>query len=140
MTNTANRGIKSLTRLGASLYLEDPKSKVHMAVLTARLGRRVQVSWLGYLETKLQAYAGKIRFTPRLDENNNSVRIEIKQFTKEFEIDPSIKPLTNDWTVTGKGAVIIRFTWDAIWWTERVEEKVIEYAERVVELLDQCSS
>jgi len=110
-----------------------------MAVLTARLGRRVQVSWLGYMETKLQAYGGKISFTPRLDDNNNSVRIEVKRFIQEFEIDPSIKPLTNDWTVTGKGAVIIRYTWDSIWWTEDVERMVIEFTGRVVGLLDGCS-
>lgn len=110
-----------------------------MGVLTARLGRRVQVSWLGYLDTRLQAtYMKYIKFTPRLDDNNNSVRFEIKDFSGGFEIEESIKPLTNDWTVTGKGAVIIRFTWKPMWWTEAEEDRVIKYAGKIVGLLDAC--
>ena len=121
--------------LSRCLYLERPKNRVHMLVLTARLGKRVQVSKEGYMESVLAPHYGRFSITPRMDEEN-SLRLEIASFTGPFEIAPEVRPILNDWTVTGRGAVIARFTWEALDWDDGTEARVLEYSRRVVALLE----
>ena len=121
--------------LSRCLYLERPKNRVHMLVLTARLGKRVQVSKEGYMESVLAPHYGRFSITPRMDEEN-SLRLEIASFTGPFEIAPEVRPISNDWTVTGRGAVIARFTWEALDWDDGTEARVLEYSRRVVALLE----
>ena len=108
-----------------------------MLVLTARLGKRAQVEQDGYLDRSFSRHSGLFRWIHRMDECNNA-RIEITSHSGAFAIDPEVKPLTNDWTVTGRGAVIGRFTWEALDWNARAERLVLEYSERIVALLDEC--
>ena len=68
----------------------------------------------------------------------NTARLEITSHTGPFAIAPEVLPLTNDWTVTGRGAVIGRFTWAGLNWDERAERLVTEYSERVVAMLGEC--
>lgn len=136
----ACRSAAGLEELSRCLYLETPKNRVHMLVLTARLGKRVQVESAGYLERSLAPHQGLFRITPPMDETNH-MRLEVKTFAGPFQIERSIRPLSNDWTVTGRGAVVARFTWpqyEALNWNEDVERMVISYSERVVALLDSC--
>ena len=127
-------GIEELSRC---LYLERPANRVHMLVLTAWLGKRVQVEQDGYLNRSFGRHSGLFRWIHRMDECNNA-RIEITSHSGAFAIDPEVLPLTNDWTVTGRGAVIGRFTWEALDWSARAERLVTEYSERIVALLGEC--
>lgn len=136
----ACRSATGLAELSQCLFLETPKNRVHMLVLTARLGKRVQVEASGYLERALAAHQSLFWITPPMDETNH-MRLEVKTHAGPFEIDPSIRPLSNDWTVTGRGAVIARFTWpkdEALNWNDQVERSVIDYSERVVSMLESC--
>jgi hypothetical protein len=49
-----------------------------------------------------------------------------------------VTPLTNDWTVTGKGVVIGRFTFRDLEWTQDVEARIFSFGERVVAFLGTC--
>lgn len=129
------RSFAGIEELSRSLYLETPKNRVHMMVLTARLGKRAQVAKGGYMEAHLAPHYSHFSITPRMDEDNN-LRLEIVNFTGPFEIAPEIRPLANDWTVTGRGAVIARFTWEALNWDAAVEAGIMAYSERVVALLE----
>jgi hypothetical protein len=136
----ACRSAAGLEELSRCLYLETPKNRVHMLVLTARLGKRVQVESGGFLERSLAPHQWLFRITPPMDEVNH-MRLEVKTFAGPFEIDRSIRPLANDWTVTGRGSVIARFTWpkdETQNWNSDVERMVIQYSERVIALLDSC--
>lgn len=136
----ACRSAAGLVELSECLYLETPRNRVHMLVLTARLGKRVQVESAGYLERSLSPHQGLFRVTPPMDETNH-LRLEVKTHAGPFDIDPAIRPLTNDWTVTGRGAVIGRFTWPqygALNWDSSVEEKIFKYSEHVIALLESC--
>jgi hypothetical protein len=136
----ACRSAAGLEELSRCLYLETPKNRVHMLVLTARLGKRVQVESGGFLERSLAPHQWLFRITPPMDEVNH-MRLEVKTFAGPFEIDRSIRPLANDWTVTGRGSVIARFTWpkdETQNWNSDVERMVIQYSERVIALLNTC--
>lgn len=106
-----------------------------MLVLTARLGKRVQVAKGGYLEASLAGHCPRFKITPRMDEDNY-LRLEVSDYTGPFEIAPDVQPLTNDWTVTGRGAIIARFTWDALNWDAAAEASILAYSARVVEMLE----
>jgi hypothetical protein len=136
----ACRSAVGLADLSQCLYLETPRNRVHMLVLTARLGKRVQVESAGFLERSLYAHQAYFRITPPMDDTNN-LRLEIKKYGGPFEIDPAIQPLTNDWTVTGRGAVIGRFTWPqygGVNWDDSTENLIFQYSERVISLLESC--
>ena len=136
----ACRSAAGVAELSECLYLETPKNRVHMLVLTARIGKRVHVETAGYLERSLFEHRGLFRITPPMDETNN-MRLEIKTYAGPFEIEPAIRPLTNDWTVTGRGAVIARFTWPqygALNWDAHVEDTILKYSERVLALFESC--
>lgn len=136
----ACRSAAGLEELSRCLFLETPKNRVHMLVLTARLGKRVHVESAGFLERSLAPHQGLFYITPPMDENNH-MRLEVKTFEGAFAIDPSVRPLANDWTVTGRGAVVARFTWpkdEALNWDARVEGMILAYSERVIALLDTC--
>lgn len=136
----ACRSAAGLEELSRCLYLETPRNRVHMLVLTARLGKRVQVESAGYLERSLAPHQGLFRITPPMDETNH-MRLEVQTFAGPFAIDKAIRPLSNDWTVTGRGAVVARFTWpqtEALNWDARVEKCILAYSERVIALLDSC--
>ena len=108
-----------------------------MLVLTARLGKRAQVDQDGYLERSFGRHSGLFRRTPQMDECNQA-RLEITSHTGPFAIAPEVLPLSNDWTVTGRGAVIGRFTWAGLNWDANTERMVLAYSERVVSLIEEC--
>jgi hypothetical protein len=131
----ACRSFTGIQELSQCLYLETPKNRVHMMVLTARLGKRVQVAKGGYMETSLAPHYSRFGITPRMDDDNY-LRLDVTSYTGPLEIAPEIQPLTNDWTVTGRGAVIARFTWEALDWDAGVEARILAYSERVLALLE----
>ena len=63
----------------------------------------------------------------------------MSQFTYDFVLKELYQPLTNDWTVTGKGAVIIRMTWKSLEWDEAAENELIAMCNRVVKVVKACS-
>ena len=133
----ACRDFACIAELSRCLYLERPANRVHMLVLTARLGKRAQVEQDGYFERSFGRHGGLFRRTAQMDECNTA-RLEITSHTGPFEIAPEVLPLTNDWTVTGRGAVIGRFTWAGLNWDAHAERLVLEYSERVVARLEEC--
>lgn len=72
-------------------------------------------------------------------EQNNSVSFTVKAFSGEFHLDPALRPTTNDWTITGKGAVVIRMTWPALAWDEAAEREILAFCDRVVTEVRRCS-
>jgi hypothetical protein len=69
-------------------------------------------------------------------EETNSVRVSVVHFTGRFAWD--LAPASNDWTITGKGAVVGRMTWAGLEWTRAVEASVLAFADRMTLLLAEC--
>jgi hypothetical protein len=150
-------GFAGITRIARDIGLECPRNRVHLAILSARTGKcelltggceltlastgvRAQTTPSGYLETFLAGRHGKaVRVIGRLEENCGNVRFTIKSFTDEFDLAERLVPLSNDWTVTGKGAVIARFVWEDLAWGREEEERIRELCDRVAGLVKACS-
>lgn len=137
----AVQGMKGLEKLSRALHLASAKNVVHMAVLSGRIGNRVQVSESGLLETSLLRFNDWIRVEGRMYEHTNTVRFRVKRFEGTvFSLPPEFHPDNNDWMVTGKGMVITRLTWKGLAWTQEAENACLAMCTRVVEWLKTRSS
>lgn len=135
----AVRGVEGLRRLAHTLQLSTPRNVVHMAVLTSKIGRRVQVSSAGMLESFLGRQAGHVRVTGRMYEHTNSVGFSILRFDRvPFSMPANFWPDSNDWTVTGKGMVIIRLIWKNVEWGQEMEDACLGMCNAVTEWLGTC--
>jgi hypothetical protein len=143
------RNVDSLQKLAESIGLSSAGNSVHMAVMCAKIGRRMQVKACGLLENRLLTHFNKnIRVEQRLYENTNAVKISIKKFTAPprkahesagdaFALDKRFRPDKNIWTITGRGTVMARFSWESVEWTKECEEACLALCKRVIA---QCIS
>jgi len=135
----AARGRTGLKKLARALRLSGPSNVVHMAVLTSKLGKRAQVTAAGLLETTLQRYPSQVRVKGRIYEHTNSVCFSVESFDQDpFQLPPEYAPDKNDWTVTGKGMLIIRLIWQRLEWTDEAERACLAFCDRATEWLHGC--
>lgn len=128
----AVRGMHGLECLSRAVNLASPRNVVHMVVLTSKIGKRVQVSSAGLLEACLARQTGVIRVMGRMYEHTNSVGFSILRFDKTpFFMPQEFRPDNNDWTVTGKGMVIIRLIWKSLEWTQACEDACLSMCDQV---------
>lgn len=132
----AVRGFRGLQSIARALDLPSPRNSVHMAVLTSKIGHRAQVSNSGLLEAALQSKQDHIRIMGRIYEHTNSVGFSIHKFDcPPFHMPEASRPTSNDWTVTGKGMIIIRLVWKNIEWTQATEDDCLSTCNSVTEWL-----
>ena len=55
-----------------------------------------------------------------------------------FFMPLACRPDNNDWTVTGKGMVIIRLIWKNLEWTQEVEDSCLTLCNDVTDWLQSC--
>ena len=135
----AVRGIDGLESLARSLRLSSAGNTVHMVVLTSKIGKRAQVLSAGLLETSLNQQKGVVRVMGRIYEHTNSVGFRILKFKDApFALPAQYQPDKNDWTVTGKGMVIIRLVWRSMVWTREAETACLALCGSVTEWLQTC--
>lgn len=56
-----------------------------------------------------------------------------------FSLEPAFHPDGNDWSVTGKGMVIIRLIWQGLEWSQEAEDACTGLCDRVTDWLRSCS-
>lgn len=134
------RGHQSIGRLARALCLHGAESRVHMAILSGTTGTPTEVRQEGYLEIRLWpcVQEGLVRVEPPF-EQTNSLRLSITRFEGEFALPEAIRPVTNDWTVTLRGAVIARMTWAGLEWRQETEDALAAFADRVIAMLAERS-
>ena len=133
------RSALGLERLSRVLSLESARNVVHMAVLTSKMGKRAQVSSNGLLEASLALHHEQVRVKGRIYEHTNSVCFELLRFDQgPFKMPLELCPDSNDWTVTGRGMVIIRLVWRNLEWTLAAEEACLGLCDRATEWLQAC--
>lgn len=140
------RGMASLERLSQTLALSSPKSLVHMAVLCARVGKRLQVRASGLLESRLLTHhRAHITVGGRGFDVTNAVNLAITKFTDPlagvpieadeqptFAMEKRFRPDKNSWAVTGRGTIHVRFSWAGIEWSRECEAACTALCDRVI--------
>jgi hypothetical protein len=131
------RSMRGLTMLSRSLRLETPTNVVHMAVICIKMGKRMQVSPQGLIESMVSKWVEHVQVEARMLEYNNTLRFSIVQFAKQFEFPEKFRPDNNDWSVTGKGTVLARLTWRKAEWSEELEDACLDLCNRTADWLDR---
>ena len=130
------RNMEAMEALAKGLGLSGASNAVHMAVICGKTGRRMQVKSSGLLENHLiLRYKKNIRIEGRMYDHTNTVRMSITNFSDDggvFDLDKAFHPEKNDWTITGRGTVMIRFTWRQIEWTRESEAACLALCNRVI--------
>ncbi len=81
-----------------------------------------------------------MRVTGRMYDHTNSVGFSIVRFEEDaFRMPAEFWPDSNDWTVTGKGMVIIRLIWKNVQWTQPLEDACLAMCNRVTDWLGSCA-
>jgi hypothetical protein len=81
-----------------------------------------------------------VRVTGRMYDHTNSVGFTIVRFEEDaFRMPAEYRPDSNDWTVTGKGMVIIRLIWKNIEWTRALEDSCLAMCNGVTDWLGSCT-
>lgn len=132
------KGVAGIERLARSLRIGSPECIVHMAIFCVKLGKRAQVTSCGLLETNMARWGYFLRCEGRLYEETNAVRFSIHRFEGDFAFPEQFRPDGNDWTVTGKGTVLVRLTWRRLAWTREAERECLAFCDRVARWLHSC--
>jgi len=133
------RSMHGIEQLARALSLETPQNIVHMVVVCTKLGKRVQVSPNGLLESRIARWSEQVHLEGRMMEQNNTVRIRIIDFTGPFALPREMIPENNDCSVTGRGTVLTRFTWRRIEWSQEVESACLALCNSMAAWLTECS-
>jgi hypothetical protein len=131
------RSMEALEALAKGLNLLSARNTVHMAVICAKIGKRVQVTSSGLLETRLStAFTKNLRVEGRMYDHTNTVRLSVHTFSTDggvFSLDKRFWPTKNDWTITGRGTVMVRLSWKQIEWSKECEEACLSFCDSILQ-------
>jgi hypothetical protein len=133
-------GMKSIECLSQDLNLASQQCQVHMGVFKAFVGRQVQTIHGCFLENKIMHKFRCVRVCNRLLENCQAVKLRIDTFDpKELPfLTSNSVPTSVDITVTNKGVVILRFSWNRCAWNEETESATLSFCSWMVQELREC--
>ena len=167
----SRQGMEEAAAFASSLFASDSSSTegydglftIHMAILTANLGKRLFVDdWclLSMMLLRLLTHSG-ISFAPCTDEDCNAEIFSIANWKDVGKLvhnilssegqedmvmmmdDSDLEEMSQFWnntiTVTHKGAVIQRFSWPKpILWTARHARMALQSSDMVCRLVSSC--
>lgn len=140
------RGMDCLIRLAEHLSLSSARNSVYMVVICARIGERVQVRPGGLLETKILTHFSRhIKVEHCGIDITNTVKLAVTKFSdpveggtepeqqRIFALDRRFRPTKNSWSITGKGTIHIRLSWDSVEWSQECEDACKAWCDRVIQ-------
>ena len=136
------QGMVALEGIATSLALPTSAAKVHMGVFSARMGMLVNTSHCSYFEAMVARRFRSIRVVGRMFDMNLMVRLRVQRFNAVdmpgLDAEPSLTPSSIDITVSGRGTVLLRFSWAGCVWTRATEAQVVAFCEGLVETFRSC--
>jgi hypothetical protein len=131
---------------------------VHMGVVTSCLGKRLSVACgRNCLETVLPSVLGPGATSPvsSLDDDTNSIKVRVVDWgavNRAYSrlaglapchgggaVHPAVEASDNTTSVTARGAVIVRFSWDPpLPWDDEVEAELLEACRRLCSVIRGC--
>lgn len=136
------------------LHPSDNVFHVHMGVVTAMIGKRVSVMGGCLLERIIDGLDCGVGVMQRLNDENNAVILKVTSWQSVlnysngfprrdddedrlgYELD-EFEGSDNTITVSSKGAVIIRISWDhPMQWTNRIENSILSYCNSICNIID----
>lgn len=134
------RGYKSLMQMGLNLGLPDTTCKVHMAVFSLNIGKRLQTYPGSLFERNMQNKFQSLRVVSQMFDTNLFTRLRIKHFNVDEM--PIMKktyiPSSVDVRVSNKGGVLVRMSWKNIVWSEEIESNMSDFCNWLATVFVEC--
>lgn len=127
------RNLCAINQFASDLGMDSPTVQVNMMVCAGAIGHLMDVRPGGLVEHVIT----KMGLAPyRVMDTTNAIRFSVSK----QDWQAIICPKHNDWTITTKGSVIVRMTWDKVMWTHEIENNVLqtcnEYMKRIKTSVD----
>lgn len=128
------RNFKAIQKLGEDLNIpHEPKVQtiIHMAVLSAHMGQLLDVSPMGLVEKIVEdlGYRGY-----RSIDGTNAFKFSLNPQQWKMVCKDEF-PRSNDWTMTTRGSVVVRLTWDVCEWSQELEDSLLEMCNKQIECI-----
>lgn len=124
-----------------ALLPDETVAKVHMAVFSSFIGRRIQTSPGCYLENKVFRELPWLYVEGRCMDQFNVVRLAVGNWGA-LGLEDRYQPRMNDIVVTAKGSILHRFTWNGsgcgLAWTPEAEEALCRVCQRVADVIGEA--
>lgn len=134
------RGNRQLVQMGKMLGLCDTTCKVHMAVFSLNIGKRLQTSPGCLFERNIHERFKSLRVVSQMFDMNLFTRLHINKFD-EREMPMLRKehvPSSVDVRVSNRGGVLIRMSWKNIVWSDEIEADTTRFCNWFSTVLDEC--
>ena len=133
------RGYEAMREVIRDSLLPDATvAKVHMAVFSSFIGRRIQTSPGCYLENKVGREMQWLAVEGRCMDQFNVVRLAVCEWSR-VDLAERFRPKTNDLVLTARGSLLHRFTWNGpcsgLEWTPEAEAAICAACQRVSDAL-----
>lgn len=125
------RNLSAVKSFAADLGMESPAIVVNMMVCAGAIGHLMDVRPSGLVEHVI-AKMGMLPY--RVMDTTNAIRFTVRQ--KDWLA--IVYPKHNDWTITTKGSVIIRMTWDKLPWTQEIENNLLDTCNEYMKRIRLC--
>jgi hypothetical protein len=129
------RNYKDVQDLGKDLSIQNQdktvQTIVHMAVFSAHVGQLLDVSPMGLVETMIEelGYQGY-----RSIDGTNAYKFSLNEHQWKMVCEDAF-PRSNDWTMTTRGSVVVRLTWDYCEWSQELEDSLLEMCEKQIQCI-----
>jgi hypothetical protein len=124
-----------------SLLPDETVGKVHMAVFSSFIGRRLQTSPGCYLEDKVEREMPWLSVVGRCMDQFNVVRLGVCDWDA-VGLERRFRPRMNDLVLTARGSLMHRFTWNGagngLEWTQEAEEALCRACQRVSDAIGEA--
>ena len=136
------KGHDAMRELIRDAFLPDETvAKVHMAVFSSFVGRRIQTSPGCYLENKVWREMTWLLVDGRCMDQFNVVRLSVRNW--DFVgLEAKYQPKMNDIVLTARGSLLHRFTWNGsgngLAWTSEAEDALCRACQRVSDAIGEA--
>lgn len=133
------RNFQSLSRLVSTIRMENPR--VYMSVFSLRIGSAVHIAQNGFLESNIRRTARfYLSIVQRHDEVNNMVKLRIRSFKGLFKLHLDCQPSSNEISISARGSVMVKMTWNGIEWTRETEAACLTFCNMLGVWIKECST
>lgn len=123
------RNMQAVTKFARHMGLDSPSTIVHMAVVSGCMGTLVDIRPGGLMEDILHKMGVE---TYRIPDTTNTLcfHLDLNLMDKDF---PS--PRQTDWSITTRGSVIVRITWDFLEWSKDIEDRLTVICNKFMDVM-----
>lgn len=102
-----------------------------MAVFACHVGQLLDVSPMGLVETVVQdmGYKGY-----RSIDGTNAFKFTLNELQWKMVCEDAY-PRSNDWTMTTRGSVVVRLTWDVCEWSQELENSLLRACDNQIQCI-----